>query len=651
MKIATFVVLSFALAGPVSAATIPVVAGAVVIADEGTCSLREAIVNANAGAQTHDDCVGGDAGADTITLANNSTYSLPDADNGQNGLPVITSAITIVGNGSTVTRSGKALFRLFDVAAAGNLTLLQTNITNGFTDDPDNGAESGGGVRNTGTFTLTNGAIAGNRTGNSIGGAGLYNRGTATLTNCTLSGNTCPGCYGGVAIMNDTNATLSMTNCTVSENGSLDPSVQVLINGGTILNFGAATMTNCTVTKNIAGGSNGAFGAASGIISGAFGNANSLSLVRTIVAGNFFIPGFSGFFGTEIGDHAINALPNITADQSIFGHAGVNDAEAFGEQTQSDPKWLPDADNIKATSDGANIPLDDIIEGTLQLNAPGNTATHALPIGSVAIDFGTNCPPPATDQRGVGRPIDGDGDETAACDAGAFEFNCGNGLVEEDAGEECDEGEGNGGNFCQNDCTLRCGDGEVDEGEQCDDGNQIPTDACNACQNARCGDEVVWEGQEECDDGNTESGDGCSEACTSEGGGVPPQPTPVPRCKDETPSRGCTVNGVSGPTVPCRGTNAADVIVGTSGTDMIKGLKGNDVVKGKSGNDVVCGGKDDDTVKGGGGADVVFGNAGNDVVNGGKGNDVVKGGKDVDTAIGGDGVDACTGESSVDCEL
>jgi len=50
--------------------------------------------------------------------------------------------------------------------------------------------------------------------------------------------------------------------------------------------------------------------------------------------------------------------------------------------------------------------------------------TYALVTGSPAIDAVNNgtCPPPATDQRGIGRPQDGNGDGDPACDIGAYEL-------------------------------------------------------------------------------------------------------------------------------------------------------------------------------------------------------------------------------------
>lgn len=51
----------------------------------------------------------------------------------------------------------------------------------------------------------------------------------------------------------------------------------------------------------------------------------------------------------------------------------------------------------------------------------GPTPTHALSLGSPAIDMGGgDCGP--TDQRGVVRPQDGDGDDIALCDIGAYEY-------------------------------------------------------------------------------------------------------------------------------------------------------------------------------------------------------------------------------------
>ncbi len=68
-----------------------------------------------------------------------------------------------------------------------------------------------------------------------------------------------------------------------------------------------------------------------------------------------------------------------------------------------------------------------------------------------------------------------------------------------------------------------CGNEAVEIGEQCDDGNTANGDGCSAtCQleqtGSVCGNGVL-NGGEQCDDGNNTSGDGCSATCQSEGGG------------------------------------------------------------------------------------------------------------------------------------
>ena len=84
--------------------------------------------------------------------------------------------------------------------------------------------------------------------------------------------------------------------------------------------------------------------------------------------------------------------------------------------------------------------------------------------------------------------------------------------------EECDNGVANSDiepGACRTDCTLPfCGDGVIDPGEECDDGNFDDRDECtNFCEAPRCGDGIVHEG-EECDDGNLIDDDRCANDCS-----------------------------------------------------------------------------------------------------------------------------------------
>ena len=83
-----------------------------------------------------------------------------------------------------------------------------------------------------------------------------------------------------------------------------------------------------------------------------------------------------------------------------------------------------------------------------------------------------------------------------------------------------------------------CGDGILEGDEECDDGNADNTDSCtNACAIAICGDGIL--GQDEaCDDGNADNTDTCTNACMKRPVGVDFIPGP------DTPLRG--VNGLGG---------------------------------------------------------------------------------------------------------
>jgi cysteine-rich repeat protein len=88
--------------------------------------------------------------------------------------------------------------------------------------------------------------------------------------------------------------------------------------------------------------------------------------------------------------------------------------------------------------------------------------------------------------------------------------------------------------------TSVCGDRILTAPEQCDDGNAQSGDGCSAmctlepgficpapgmpCQHsAACGDRILT-APEQCDDGNTLNGDGCSAMCTLEPGFICPAP-------------------------------------------------------------------------------------------------------------------------------
>jgi len=61
-----------------------------------------------------------------------------------------------------------------------------------------------------------------------------------------------------------------------------------------------------------------------------------------------------------------------------------------------------------------------------------------------------------------------------------------------------------------------CGDEKLEPGEDCDDAEMTASGACVQCKTARCGDRAVYEGHEQCDDGNEVSGDGCNATCRAE---------------------------------------------------------------------------------------------------------------------------------------
>lgn len=97
---------------------------------------------------------------------------------------------------------------------------------------------------------------------------------------------------------------------------------------------------------------------------------------------------------------------------------------------------------------------------------------------------------------------------------------CGNSAL--DGSEQCDDGNNISGDGCSASCKIEgnngqavCGNGILEIEEDCDlgDQNSDQSSCTSHCKAAVCGDGMVQQGVEECDDGNTLSGDGCDAAC------------------------------------------------------------------------------------------------------------------------------------------
>jgi len=223
------------------------------------------------------------------------------------------------------------------------------------------------------TTIMTNTAVAG--VPFSQGGGLFINGGAITLTHSAILSNTTDSVGGGAAVIS---GTASLTNVTVSGNGASNRGGGILNNGGVV------TLTNATVANNSSATNGG-------------GISHSAGAGGTVSAGNILIadnsaptgPDCSGPFNSQ--DY--NLIENIS-DCIISGDTANN-------VTGVDPALAP-----------------------LALNG-GNTLSHALDSGSPAIDAGSNAVCPETDQRDNLRPIDGNGDDTATCDIGAYESGIG----------------------------------------------------------------------------------------------------------------------------------------------------------------------------------------------------------------------------------
>jgi hypothetical protein len=236
--------------------------------EEGDVACLIAAIN-TANANGHKNTIVLEACAYILTAIDNAT-------NGPNGLPSITSTLTIKGAGAdatTITRVPSLFgFRLMYVGASGNLTLEGVTLSAGgqglFNDGgtvhivqsaiTGNGGpltDTGGGLFNEGgIIQIVQSAITGNNVhGN---GGGLYNdAGDVTIEDSTFAMNSADTAGGLLSI----NGTLTIRESRFSHNGATFAAGGVVLLGG-----GSALITKSTFDGNSSGGGAGAIALSGG---------------------------------------------------------------------------------------------------------------------------------------------------------------------------------------------------------------------------------------------------------------------------------------------------------------------------------------------------------------------------------------------------
>ncbi|MCI0643080.1 MAG: hypothetical protein L0Y70_28765, partial [Gemmataceae bacterium] len=247
---------------------------------DGQVTLREAIQAANTDSSVDGSTAG--AGADVISF-DPGLFPTPQTINLALGSLGLTTDIAIDGPGADTLTVRNTTGRVF--AITGNLLSTVTTSLDGLTISGDTAGVGGGGIVVDGdgflttSLTLTDAALIGNKA--ALGGALQSEDATLTVANSTFAGNVATTSGGGVLVFG---GTATITNSTFSNNAAEN-------HGGGIFNSGVLNLVNNTLTLNLANSDDSGTGNGGGLFNDPPG---VVTIVNTIVAGNFDTPGNAG---------------------------------------------------------------------------------------------------------------------------------------------------------------------------------------------------------------------------------------------------------------------------------------------------------------------------------------------------------------------
>lgn len=288
--------------GLVSGATITVETNADVIVNNGDCSLREAIINANKNDQTGStDCAGGEAApgvTDEIIFdasTDNTSFVLTLNGASENAAETgdldVTDSLIITGNGAdSVTEiDGNATDRVFEVRNGARLQLFRLAVTNG-------GAVTAGGGINVfdGRLDMTDAGVLSNNLSGGPGfinlqGAGIRALDALKLTRVSILGNGIEGtgnasAFGG-GIYIGTDASFVVTDSLIK--GNIIDTVDNTAAGAAVFNHPANAAISSSITGSILSGNQANTSGEGGASGGGINHqAGALTLSRVLLSNN-----------------------------------------------------------------------------------------------------------------------------------------------------------------------------------------------------------------------------------------------------------------------------------------------------------------------------------------------------------------------------